>query len=299
MFIAGFFCAQTAFAASARAAGFLTIPISARAASLAEAFTAVAEDVHVLQHNPAGLAFLEERQAALSHAELSQGVRLENVSAVHPVTASGRLGASVTFLYITDLIRTVADPAQADGFRETGNFSATDMAVSIAWGEKWNEQWSLGISLKLIRQTLDTQSAMSGALDAGLFFHLPYGLDGGIAMTNLGTKPKFISTGASLPTTLSGGLSRRWLKNRFLTSLDISSEVSDLPTLRAGLEYRFLPFFPVRLGYELRTQPNKLGIPSGLRGGMGLKHRKMEIDYALLANGSVGFSHRVTFSGRF
>lgn len=78
-------------------AAFVDLGAGARAPGLGNAFTALADDVHAVHYNPAGLGLLERPQLAMSHAQLHMGLSdgsnlgLSQFAYAHPVR-HGRWG---------------------------------------------------------------------------------------------------------------------------------------------------------------------------------------------------------------
>ena len=66
-------CASMLFAgeSAGQAGSFLRIGLGPRARALGDAYTAIADNVYAPYYNPAGLAFLKSKEAALSYSLLS------------------------------------------------------------------------------------------------------------------------------------------------------------------------------------------------------------------------------------
>src|SRR5262247_2580132 len=75
----------------------LNIPVGARAIGMGEAYTAVADDASSLYWNPAGIAFLNQSQAAFMYNQLYNNLNYHNAALALPLE-NGGLGASISYL---------------------------------------------------------------------------------------------------------------------------------------------------------------------------------------------------------
>src|SRR5882672_3686757 len=75
----------------------LKIPVSARAIGMGEAYTAAADDSAALYWNPAGLSFMQQKEAAFMHSSLIESVHYEHLAFAAPGD-NYSAGASMSYL---------------------------------------------------------------------------------------------------------------------------------------------------------------------------------------------------------
>ena len=95
----------------------LNFGVGARAIAMGEAYTAVADDASSLYWNPAGIALLNQSQAAFMYNQSFQDMNYSNAGAAVPLE-NGGLGASVSYLGYGNI-----DGLDASG-NPTGNVNA-------------------------------------------------------------------------------------------------------------------------------------------------------------------------------
>ncbi len=273
-------------------AEFLTIGVGARPAGMADAFTGVADDVHALAYNPAGLAFLRRREIGLEHNVYAAGINHEWLGYAHP-TAWGTFAGAANLLFISpfESYSSVDNP--------TGKTSAADMAYQFTFATTVTENWSLGATGKYIRSRLHETTASTYAGDFGtLWKPLPrFSLGGSIL--NLGPGLRYISTRVDLPRTLRGGAS--WnvfnpgdFRHTLILALDVEKRHDDSARVGGGLEACYDSVLALRLGG--RSLPAS---GAGLTLGIGLylfrdetKGYEIDFDYAFVAAGDFATTHR-------
>jgi hypothetical protein len=141
---------------SAPVFAFDEFPVGARPAAMGEAFTAVADDVHSLYYNPAGLASLYRPEATAYYARPYPGLSDQSktahtfVGAALPIPKDGRWGG-LGIGY--------------QEFRVDSLFK--ERTVTLGYGRSFfSDRLALGMGLKqlsrLFGETSDTQNAFSG-----------------------------------------------------------------------------------------------------------------------------------------
>lgn len=304
-------CAFAAFSdkdVGTSGAQFLKIGPGARPAAMGEAFAAMADDIHALYYNPAGLGSLRHVQFGFMHNEYFQGLdynfaaiavpvaRFKNkLDAVTPENSGGVLGLAVYNLAIADIQRR----GLADTALPSGTFGASDSAYALSYARRLSDQLSAGVTGKVIVQKIDDQSASSFALDAGSQYRSgPAAAAFGVR--NLGTAPKFDRKADPLPLVVYLGGSRRF-KDRLTLALDITLPRDNDPQGSLGAEYAH-PFTDnfsasLRAGYYTRnTDPSGL---SGLSAGAGLSYKSMAFDFAWVPFGDLGNTFRYSLLLKF
>ncbi len=280
-------------------ASFLKISVGARPAGMGEAFVAVADGADTTVYNPAGLARMESKEFSAMHLEYLQNIKYDSLSYAHPLSF-GTFGISLGYLYMNDLKRTLY--YEDEIYSENGNFGACDRTLNLGFGRNFGESDSLGINLRMIRETLDDVSAEAYSADIG-FLHRPPGstISLGLAFQNLGTTMKFIEVSEKLPVIFKTGVAARLIGEKLIIAFELDKPSDNYPELKIGSELKLFDIFAARLGYRYRTwaADNELGPLSGLTAGLGIKIYEYNIDYAFVPYGDLGGAHRFSIGGKF
>lgn len=303
--------------AGSTSAAFLKLGVGARAVAMGGAFTAVAGDPYAIYWNPAGLAALEgEKHAGFFHNDYFQGLGQEFLFYTAPASGlriplagrprRGVYGLGLNYFYTPkDMERRSglyeADPVNPISPVE-GKFGAYDLAFSAAYGWRYSRETSLGAAVKVIRQSIDTKSGSSAALDLGAQREFSWKGDeynAGFAVQNLGPGIKFVEKSYALPLTFKAGLSRSLPGSGVLLALEADKPVDNYLSFALGVEYQLTRRMALRSGYRYRMYGNELGPWSGFSAGAGVAFDKLSFDYAFAPFGDLGDSHRFSINYRF
>ncbi|MBU2461953.1 hypothetical protein KKH65_03645, partial [bacterium] len=156
---------------------------------------------------------------------------------------------------------------------------------------------SVGGTLKAILMKIDDSSANAFCLDAGLLYKDYYpNLNLAAVLTNLGTKPKFVSQSDPLPLSIRLGSAYNLPKSLPIPLL-IALDTNLSPLYVAlGIEGQISPIFSARAGYA--SGPADEG--SGLTAGIGITIKPtLSLDYAIRPYSELGLSHYISLSTRF
>ena len=286
---------------------FLKLGVGARALGLGSAYTAVANDVTSLHWNPAGLSRLEKNELSATHAELFADMRFDSLGYAHP-TSKGAFGIGAVYLNQGEL------EGRGESREQTGNFTASDMVVTLGWGGQFRQKSGLGASAKVIQSKISGYSSTGLAFDAGFQSSLS-ALTGspiqvGFAVQNMGPKMTFLDQSFNLPLTLAAGAGYPVLKN-LLLSADMKYQPYDSRTsFSAGAEFSPVSILSLRAGYltnavrsvgpvNSNNITEKVSNLSGLGLGMGLKLGLAGVDYSFTPAGELGNTQRISLSMKF
>jgi hypothetical protein len=225
------------------------IPVFARPAALANAYTAVSDDAYGVLYNPAGMAWLKDREAVASY-QYRFGMDIMAVSYVNK--AQRDLGFGQALLLTTDR-----------------GGAMTEMHFVTAAGYKVNQDYllgplSVGAALKVMGNTvnkLSLDSPYGQSYGAGLDFGFMWELSGDIRYGLLFrdvpaiNKWKNRATGSryteAQPPTMHMGGSYRASYAAFLTADGQIPLYADQPWVMAGgLEYEFFRMLALRMGLQ-------------------------------------------------
>ncbi|MBI4055694.1 MAG: PorV/PorQ family protein [Elusimicrobia bacterium] len=285
-------------------ADFLRLATGARPTALGEAYVALADDVHAISYNPAGLSQLTRQEAALMHHRFIEGIRQEWVGYVYPHPPLGSFAASLNHLTSGNIESFDANDIPM------GSVSSTHQAFSLAWSKNWRKIF-YGIQWSWIRERLADARAQAHAGDLGLLWKTPQkGLQAGLVLSHLGTKLRFDSEAFPLPRILRVGLAYR--------AEELLPELSGLLSLQGNFPQKEGPFPSLGLEAELyqllKFQVGYRGgqeLMSSLRLGWGLRLTRisslaslwpeidLEFQYAFIPKGELGSSQRLELLARW
>jgi hypothetical protein len=277
-------------------APFLKIGPGARPAGMGEAFTGLADDIHAIYWNPAGLATLKKPELTAMHMQWFQNVNYEFAAFAYPTEQAGTWGFAVTNLHTDDINRRTEDTDAP-----INQFGSNDSAYWLSYAYPLTDKLSLGGNAKYIRETLDAASAHAYAADGGLLYDTGWhGLRLGGVVQNAGTPIKFTSQGDPLPLTLRLGASIRPVPKNLVLTSDLLLPRDHQAGLALGGEYhrrlRDGVAFSVRSGY--RTDSDVDGF-AGVAAGGGLEVGRVSFDFAWIPFGDLGNSYRYSLHIKF
>lgn len=302
-------------------APFLKIGTSARAEAMGGAYTAVVDDVDATYWNPAGLMQLKRSSIGLTHLEWFEDIRYEYISYADKYDYIGAIGASLGFLYLGDIPKTLESPSgDYDAANSGGTFGASDLALTLAWaGNLGLREHKVGIGVKIITESIDENQSFSFGVDIGnqllisktrwyrnlaktsaVANFIPSTI--GLSFKNIGTPVKFFNQNDPLPLTASVGLAYKFLEDDLTASLDLDYQtVESLMVIRAGGEYwidtgiRGAPdqMLDVALRAGYRTGYDSSSAP-GFSFGAGMRYGGLGLDYVFMPFGDLGVTHRVS-----
>ena len=280
-------------AGAVETASFLNIGVGARYLGAGGAGTALADDASALYWNPAGLAALDKRDVAASHAELSQTVRHDFLGYAQP-TPVGTFAAGATYLSQSAL-----EGRDALG-HPTGGFQASDTALSFGYGRKMDLA-DFGATAKYIQSHIGSAQAVTVALDLGARKTLG-ALTLGAALRNAGPGMKYDVQRNDLPLRLAFGAAYKLSGGHALAVEWTNGPRGAGNDAGFGGEYQAIKNVFLRAGYTTQTAiagGSSFDAARGLTLGLGLRGGAWGLDYAAVPMGELGSTHRFTLSARW
>jgi hypothetical protein len=271
---------------------------------MAEAQTAVSDDVNSIFHNPAGLAAVGGFEFTAQYGMHFQSIAYNVLGVAYPVGKVGTFGIGVVNLAVNAIERRTQDAALAEG-----DFAAGDYAYVLSYGRKICERVSAGANVKYLYSTIDDRSASAVAADAGIIARPIDGspLSVGVAAQNLGGEMKFDALGDPLPAVYKLGLGYRFSGYSdpgygFLVAIDVAAPRDNATRFSAGMEYsrKIDHNFSAAVRYGYKTvSDEKLDGLAGLSAGAGVVFRQFKFDFAWVPYGLLGDSFRYALSVKF
>ncbi|MCA9733473.1 PorV/PorQ family protein [candidate division KSB1 bacterium] len=278
---------------------FLKQVMPARAVAMGGALHAIKNDPGAIKTNPAALAGITERMSTFSYVNYILDVNGGEGVYVHPLE-NGNLAGS--FYY--------QDYGSFDGRDELnesqGSFSASSVALTIAYASQYKAALWYGVSAKYFRSAISDYSSSGFAVDAALFYQSPllHNLNIGLGIYNLGTvQNAFIDTKDDIPTSIELGLSKVLAHLPLEWSLAFKNYIGEDFVVALGGEFTLNPNMFVRFGYNSNGKDQKITFDknriAGFSTGIGLHFGNYTVDYALASMGGLGSVNQFTFGMKF
>ncbi|MEA1965493.1 MAG: PorV/PorQ family protein [Candidatus Aerophobetes bacterium] len=264
------------------AVNFLKIGLGARASAMGDAFTALADDGSCLYWNPAGLVQLKDKQLLVSYNSWFAGIKRGYISFTLPLSEEEGVGVGTNYL----------DMGTLEGRDEEGNptepFGASDFQLSVGYAKRFSDKFMAGLSGGILKDTIAGNEKNTYSVNAGILFFIKKSLSLGLSVQNIGPK----LSGGSLPLNFKLGVAK---KTESLTlTADISKPTDNRMYFSIGGDWSIRENLFLRVGYKSNRD-----IASGITIGIGLKRKKIGLDYAYLPYGDLGNTHRVSLIMRF
>jgi len=167
---------------------FLKLGIDARAIGMAEAYTAVTDDISSVYWNPAGLALTSQNQVLFSHTEWVADIRYEYLAASRK-TSVGTFAFSAAYLWMDWM-----DVYTEESFDEpTGEqFTNSDLALGLTYANEYTDKFSFGFTAKYLRENLDEYDVNGMSVDIGSLYNTGWkNLTIGMSLRNFGPDMKY------------------------------------------------------------------------------------------------------------
>ncbi len=289
------------FAQDATIFPFLRGNISARAASLGGATVAMPEDIAMVVMNPACLSTIDTGTIAatfIKHIlDINSGFAVYGNRLDHDAS----FGVFASFTSYGSFERTTSTG------EIIGTFTAADVAAAFSYSKPLDTLISWGASIKLLHSSIESQSSMAIALDAGLLFQVPSSRTNvGLSLLNAGVQvTTYDGVSNKLPLDIRIGVNHRLKGLPMLVNFSLNHLADAVPTFfdrflnfSVGGELTIGKYVRARVGYDNSSRNlssvNVATQLSGVSGGIGIVLNMLHIDYALSSIGSEAILHRMS-----
>jgi hypothetical protein len=276
---------------SSTGSSYLSLPLSARTASLGEATVADPRNFASSLLNPANLSSDGPATITLSHSQWIQGIQTEFGGTSIPLSF-GTVGFAVTNTNISD-IEIREQPGSP-----IGTFNAHFAAIHLSFARTVLDAVSVGGSVKYLYEKLYVDETTGYGVDLGALYRTPFeGLTAGVSVTNLGRLRQFRSEASQLPSMGRIGGTYGFTLGEFAFTVNAAG-AKDLHRSDAhaqvGVETIYDSALAVRLGYQTGYESR------GLSAGLGFHFSFVRVDYAYLPFSlGLGDAHIFSLGFRF
>ncbi|NOY87788.1 MAG: PorV/PorQ family protein [FCB group bacterium] len=261
-----------------------SIGVGARALGMGGGFTSLANDASAIYYNPAGLSRLQIQEFSLMHTTLLENTIYDYAGWVYPDMKLGGVGLGFMRIGTNDIIK-------RNNFVEEGKFDYSYTQFLLSYGRKLEGGFSLGLSFKVVNQSLDNLSAYGLGLDFGMMVQIHKYLTSGIIIRDMvPPEIKLKNLTEITPITVAGGVALTNFPLARNTDLTMSFELEKIENrstkVHAGTELLIEKMFALRVGYDR----------DNLALGTGFKFHRLKIDYAYKILDYIDNSHRISLT---
>ena len=239
----------------------------------------------------------------------------------------GTLGIGVVTLGLSDIAadrdvvpQFVLDAGTFDpNDTETSDtYSYRDLALGATWARNITDRLNLGVTGKIVSQTIDGVSATAYAADFGALYRINPAYTIGARINNLGSDLTFYDIGAPLPLIFSIGAAAAILDDpdsgmkvtlladatkpqdaEQLVYAAAEVELFDMLSLRSGYKYNYQGVEDEKVN-EVNGEVISAGrSEEGLTAGLGLELSMATVDYAFTSFGILDSVHQFSLQFRF
>lgn len=289
---------------------FLSTPLDARAASMADAHTAFQLGATAMFYNPSSMAQMEDKiSVTAGYLEWIADITY-NSAAIAYRPSDGRygvVGAHMSAVDYGDFQETIPDGSES-GYQDLGTYSPSSYSVGISYAYPLSSEFMIGASVKYV--SLDLANAVIGfgsgeggltrrnfdsntlAYDFGLLYKVGFeSLKFAMSVRNFATDVTFDREETELPLTFRIGLSMNLLDlteidgnmHQFIVAVDANRPRDYYEQLMFGGEYKFMNRFSLRGGYVFPADESNVSFGAGITQPIG--DSSLQVDYSYTAFG--------------
>lgn len=258
--------------------------VGARSQAMGGGFVSLADDASAIYYNPAGLPFLNYQELSLMHMELFEGTNYNFAGWAYPDQKFGGFGFGYFRIGTDDIQRT-------ENFIELGRFDYSITQYMASYGRKLNNTISVGFSVKLLSQKLDSYSDNAVGMDIGFMGQISKYLRYGFIARDISqVELELYRDTDKLPVSFAGGMGLKDYPLSENVSLTTSFEFELIENRNAALhtggEISFDKQYFLRGGFD----------NDNFAFGAGMNYNRFRIDYAYKILDDIGDSHRFSLT---
>lgn len=167
---------------------FLKLEYGAAGAALGGAYTALASGPAAMAWNPAGITSSKGPELSVSNNQLYAEITNSYLGFTIPLGGGNTFGIVAQYMNSGNMEVTTLD--FPDGTDE--EFQVSGIALGLAFARQLTDRLSVGVTAKMVRETIYRETASTFAFDIGSNFDLGiYGLVLGMSIQNFGVGSRF------------------------------------------------------------------------------------------------------------
>lgn len=274
----------SSFADDAGVESHFSVGAGNRSLGMGGGYISIANDASATFYNPAGLAFVPHQEATFMYMDLFEGTSYQFAGWAYPDQKLGGFGISFLRIATDDITRT-------ENYVVTGSFDYSYSQLLISYGKNLSQDLSVGLSLKILNQSIDSLSDYGVGFDLALMTKLSSYVSFGLIMRDM--VPPELDLGNQTetnPVTIGFGTSFNYYpisKDIDLTaSLDLVKTENRTFKVHSGGEILFDKKYALRAGYD----------NNDLSFGAGFVHNKIKFDYSYKVLDYIQDSHRFSMT---
>ena len=277
---------------------FLKIGIGAQESAMGEAALGVSKGSNAIFWNPAGIAYVTNREATFSHTGWLLGIDLSAAALSLNVKKFGVIGLSAIYMGMPEFEETTVQEQDGTG-RMVG---AYDLAIGIAVAKRFTDKLSMGGQIRYVKEQLDQDSFSNILIDIGAIYFTGFRhIHISVCAQHFGPDIKMLRDKFRMPLVFKVGLADDLMhtKNQRLTlAIDLVHPTDNTERMNFGMEYGIFNSVFLRGGYRLNSDLGAWSFGAGLK--QSLIGVQGSLDYSYTDFGEIlGGVNRFTLSFGF
>lgn len=268
---------------------FLKIDVGTRAVSMGRTMTAIPDGINAVYGNPAGLLKIHDKELSMTYNTWLADMKYSHIGYGLPMSDRTALAFSGSLLDYGKI-----EGRDLTGF-PIGTIRGYDQMLAFTLAYRRTPKLGIGLTAKAMREKLENEKAKAIAFDFGMIQQTGVpGLFIGAAVTNVGTRIKFIQQADPLPFAYRMGAAWHLFEWRLQVGADILKRRDSNIEYNVGMEYRPVKQLALRGGFSTEND-----LDDGLTAGFGIDLSALHFDYAYVPYGDLGKTHRMTLTFRY
>lgn len=177
-------------------------------------------------------------------------------------------------------------------FQRYGIIEFNQLTASASLAKNFGDKFSIGLRTNYHQLKIQNYGSTTGlSIDAGIAYHLDDQLTFGVNINNPSKQNYPNSTVfIAIPSLISFGVAYQ-SSNKVLIATTISKNFNEKYDVGLGIDYKLLEFLSLRGGLTMK--------PFKQYGGIGIKHKKLNLDFAMERDPYIGYSSQIGIAYAF
>ena len=260
---------------------FLKLAPSARAASLGDAYTALATDVYAIFWNAAGLTHINKFAYGVTYGRWIVDSRLMSIAGAYK-RGNNAYGISLISFAPQEFEETTISAPEGTGRKITGG----DIAIGAAYAIQFTNKLSFGLKMNYIEETIDQDKATGFTVDFSTFYQSGFrDLVLAMSLKNFGPERKFINEKFKMPLLFNINTAMSFIgRQGGPVMLTVSTESCFATDYRdryhVGVEIWLLDIIALRGGYKFYYDLEDYALGAGFKLNVAGKPLTIDVAYA-------------------